>query len=175
MSAGTPEFQANTVHPSNPEFYSGSITQVLNNPNLNPALTAQNSNQGHAQSTYPNSHVSSIAEANKLGNTANNQEVQKQSEAKEEEDEEVICTTKPLNSPAAHLSKDPSQPLLRPTLAQQVSVGDINSTPADMQTSVNSSQAMHSQMQQVPVIERPEMIKTKSWKDLTKEEDEDFE
>ena len=165
MSAETPEFHSSMVHPSNPGFYTGSTTQISSDPIIN--------KQGSNQNAYPNGQPQQqiySSEKQLLGASAST--MKEASEAKEEEDEETIVSTN--KQPNGEQLKDAKMKmgdsLQKPTLAQHVSVGDINSSAADLE-----AVRKESQIHNVPILGRTDMIKTKSWKDLTKEEDEDFE
>ena len=166
VSVETPKFQPNMIHPSDPEFYSGSITQVLSNPNLNPALQSQIL----SQKVYPNAQTLVSSEKQKfVSKDKTKQDVSEQKE--EEEDEEIISTNKASTSKC---EKNETR-LSKPTLAQHVSVGDIPSSLPESTADKQEIVKKEPQCQEIPVIEHKDLIKTKSWKDLTKEEDEDFE
>ena len=150
--------------PNEPKFYDGSITQVLNNPEMNPAMSVPNTTPAPLNTLYPN-HA-----------PAENR--------KEEVEEEIIVTTKQAAAEVATADiaapspvhaqsvEDDERPDMNLKMQQDVSVADIQRPVEDPTSQVTSVQA-----QQVPTIATSNQFIQQPMKPnqpLIQDEDEDF-
>jgi histone H3/H4 len=158
QTAHAPQPGGPVYQPSDMKFYDGSITQVLHNPEINTAMQHPNLAPITLNPAYPNSLPPTDIQQNLLT---------KPEATKDEDDEEMITTTKVQPDSSTPASNGHSDPALQ--VQHHVSVNDIQSATAGVDQPTNVPQPI--QM----VVGQYNVAQTKPKQHIIEDEEEDFE